>query len=810
VALRTQVAQFLGRQSGSRRLPPVLILGETGTGKGLLARAIHDEGPRAAGPFVAINCAAIPETLLEAELFGFEQGAFTDARHAKAGLFQVANHGTLFLDEIGLLPQSLQSKLLTALEDRTVRRLGSTRNEPIDVWIITATSEVVKPGARRPRIREDLFHRLAVVRFQLPPLRERGQDIVTLAEYFLAQACTDYGLALRVLAEDARDALLAYPWPGNVRELANLMERVALLTEVRVLTADTLELAGPRGQGTTLSHDADAAAGQEASTLESAIGEVERARILQALEETRGNITHAAARLGITRNTLRYRLQRYGLRAALPGTGEPITPAEPVGTTPESARPRADEGTSIAVLPLRNLSGDPGQDYFADGMTEALITELGKLSGLRLLSYQSVLGYRQTAKSLPQIARELNVEVVLEGSVLRAENRIRITANLVQAVPERHLWAESYEFDQRDVLAVQGAAARDVAAQIRVKVAPQGKERLVTSQRVDPEAHEAYLLGRAHLYKAGTPTSWMRAKEYFEKAIEKDPAYGPAYASLAELYIWTGGAGSLTSNPAVGASDSHRQARQWAEKALALDDTLADAHHALAMAKQAEWDWSAAERGYRRAIELNRSHAVARVSYAIHLYAMQRFEEAVDQAKRAQQLDPVSLFINTWAGAAYFLAGRTDEAMVLLRRTLELEPGYSDASIILARSYVTLGQYHEAIAELDKAMTFGSKGPFVLAAQAHAYARAGRQKEALKLVDELKQCKAKLGITPTFAFIWAYAGLDDKEQAFAWLETAYEERRQRMVWLNVDAFLDPLRSDPRFHDLVRRVGLPSA
>jgi TolB-like protein/DNA-binding winged helix-turn-helix (wHTH) protein/Tfp pilus assembly protein PilF len=484
----------------------------------------------------------------------------------------------------------------------------------------------------------------------------------------------------------------------------------------------------------------------------------------------------------------------------------------PVGTLDFGllSRPSAGEGTSIAVLPLRNLSGDPGQDYFADGMTEALITELGKLSGLRLLSYQSVLGYRQTAKSLPQIARELNVEVVLEGSVLRAENRIRITANLVQAVPERHLWAESYEFDQRDVLAVQGAAARDVAAQILVKVTPQEKERLVTSKPVDPQAHEAYLLGRAHLYKAGTPTSWMRAKEYFEKAIEKDPTYGPAYASLAELYIWTGGAGSLTSNPTVGASDSHRQARRWAEKALALDDSLADAHNALALAKQAEWDWSAAERGYRRAIELNRSYAVARVSYAIHLYAMQRFEEAVDQAKHAQQLDPVSPFINTWAGAAYFLAGRTDEAMASLRRTLELEPGYSDASIILARSYVTLGQYHEAIAELDKAMTFGARGPFVLAAQAHAYARARRQKEALRLVDELKQFKAKLGITPTFAFIWAYAGLDDKEQAFAWLEKAYEERRQRMVWLNVDAFLDPLRSDPRFDDLVRRVGLPSA
>jgi TolB-like protein/Tfp pilus assembly protein PilF len=486
----------------------------------------------------------------------------------------------------------------------------------------------------------------------------------------------------------------------------------------------------------------------------------------------------------------------------------------PVPTVPVGARSvgllRPREGTSIAVLPLRNLSGDPEQDYFADGMTEALITELGKLSGLQLLSYQSVFGYRQTAKSLPRIARELNVEVVLEGSVLRAENRIRITANLVQAVPERHLWAESYEFDQGDVLAVQAAAARDVAAQIRVKVTPQEKEGLVTPRRVNAEAHEAYLLGRAHFYKARTPTSWMRAKGYFERAIEKDPAYGPAYAGLAELYIWTGGAGSLTSDPTVGALDAHRQARRWAEKALALDDTLADAHNALAMAKQAEWDWSGAERGYRRAIELNRSYAVSHVSYAIHLYALQRFEEAVTQAKRAQQLDPVSPFVNTWAGATYFLAGRIDEAMKSLRRTLELEPGYSDARIVLARSYVTLGQHRQAIAELEKAMTFGAREPFILAAQAHAYARAGRQNEALKLVDELKQFKATRGITPTFAFIWAYAGLGDKEQAFAWLEKAYEERRQRMVWLNVDPFLDPLRSDPRFHDLVSRVGLPSA
>src|SRR5258705_1208098 len=220
-AVRKQVEQLLRRQSGSRRLPPVLILGETGTGKGLLARALHEAGPRKAAAFVAINCAAIPETLLEAELFGYERGAFTDARQAKAGLFQTAHGGTLFLDEIALLPENLQAKLLTVLEDRAVRRLGSTRTEALDVWVISATSEDLKAGARRPRFREELYHRLAVMTLRLPPLRERGKDILTLAEHFLAHTCTEYRMAPKTLSEDARAALAAYRWPGNVREVAN-------------------------------------------------------------------------------------------------------------------------------------------------------------------------------------------------------------------------------------------------------------------------------------------------------------------------------------------------------------------------------------------------------------------------------------------------------------------------------------------------------------------------------------------------------------------------------------------------------------
>src|SRR5438094_2726538 len=338
VAVRAQVEQLLRRQSKAHRLPPFWILGETGTGKGLLSRAIHDAGQRRAGPFVAVNCAAIPETLLEAELFGFERGAFTDAHQAKAGLFQTAHRGSLFLDEIGLLPESLQAKLLTVLEDRAVRRLGSTRTEAVDVWIITASSEDLKAGAGRRRFREDLFHRLAVVTLGLPPLRERGQDILTLAEHFLAQACADYGLAPKALAEDARNALLAYRWPGNVRELANLMERVALLIDAPLITGDRLDLAVPsrRSAAPPRGHDTAPPADGDGASLEQPVEQVERARILEVLHQTRCNISHAADRLGVTRNTLRYRLQKYGLRSSA-GTAEPTTPAEPMNSTVEPA-----------------------------------------------------------------------------------------------------------------------------------------------------------------------------------------------------------------------------------------------------------------------------------------------------------------------------------------------------------------------------------------------------------------------------------------------------------------------------------------
>jgi DNA-binding NtrC family response regulator len=336
-AVRATVGRVLAHGVQGHRLPALLILGETGTGKGQLARALHRAGPRAAGPLVEVNCAAIPETLLEAELFGFERGAFTDARQPKAGLFQTAHGGTLFLDEVGLLPERVQAKFLKVLEDQAVRRLGATQSEPADVAIVAATSEDLLDAVRARRFREDLYHRLAVVTVRLPSLAERGPDILLLAEHFLTRACADYGLRPKTLTPDARAALLAHRWPGNVRELANVMERAALLTETPLVTADALGLsATPERGGATPGPRA------RTPTPKGAVTAMEREDLLEALRETDWNIARAAARLHIPRGTLRYRLEKLGLqRGGAPPTrsAPPAIPSMPEPVPPARAEP---------------------------------------------------------------------------------------------------------------------------------------------------------------------------------------------------------------------------------------------------------------------------------------------------------------------------------------------------------------------------------------------------------------------------------------------------------------------------------------
>jgi transcriptional regulator with AAA-type ATPase domain/tetratricopeptide (TPR) repeat protein len=332
-AVRREIRRLLASPLSGRRLPSVLIQGETGTGKGLVARILHSGGPRAEGPFVDVNCAAIPETLLEAELFGFEKGAFTDARRSKPGLFQSAHHGAIFLDEIGLLPEALQAKLLSVLEDRSVRRLGATRAEPVDLWVLSATNADLRGAVRERRFREDLYHRLAVLTLTLPPLRARGADILRLAERFLVRACQEYGLPAKRLSPDAEARMLAHPWPGNVRELGNVMERVALLSEGDVVTADVLDL-----DGSTEGAPAAPAPGGSALSAEDAAREHLRA----TLEQTGWNITRTATALGLSRNTVRARIERYGLAQA----------DSRAARAPRSSAPAPFPSATASVTPL--------------------------------------------------------------------------------------------------------------------------------------------------------------------------------------------------------------------------------------------------------------------------------------------------------------------------------------------------------------------------------------------------------------------------------------------------------------------------
>jgi DNA-binding NtrC family response regulator/predicted ATPase len=321
-AVREQVDRLVGRRGAGQRLPPLLLTGETGTGKGLLARALHGASSRRSASFVDVNCGALPENLLEAELFGVERGAYTGADRSRAGLFQAAHHGTLFLDEIALLPVTLQGKLLKVLEERMVRRVGSTRTEAVDAWILAATNEDLDEAMRTGRFRRDLYHRLAVLTVRLPALRERGSDVLRLAEHFLARTCVDYGLSRKTLADDARRALQAHSWPGNVRELANTMERVALLSEAPVVTRAMLELptSVPPERLSEATDDETPARSRAVA------GIAERDQLLEALDATAWNLSQAAARLQLPRNTLRYRMERHGLREP-PPSRRPREPA---------------------------------------------------------------------------------------------------------------------------------------------------------------------------------------------------------------------------------------------------------------------------------------------------------------------------------------------------------------------------------------------------------------------------------------------------------------------------------------------------
>jgi len=443
---------------------------------------------------------------------------------------------------------------------------------------------------------------------------------------------------------------------------------------------------------------------------------------------------------------------------------------------------------SLAVLPLENLSHDPEQEYFTDGMTEELITNLSKIGALRVISRTSVMQYKGARKSLPQIARELKVDGIIEGSVLRSGNRVRITAQLINAQTDQHLWGETYDRDLREILALQSEVARTVAQEIRVSLTPQEHKYLSNAQIVDPEAYQLYLQGRHYMLLE----QLEKGRDYFEQAIEKDPSFALAYAGLADCYRYLSLSGSLRPR------EAYPKAKVAALKALALDDNLAETHAALGQIRfMFEWEWSSPEGDFKRAVQLNPSSADVYSLYGNYLVKTGRFDEGIAALKRAIELDPLTDPVSVDLGWAYFNSKRYDDGIAELRMLSSLNLDL--VRVPLAFNYAGKGLYNQALAECDKV-----QGPSLCG---WVYAVSGKRAEALSNARRL----AEISTRRQMSMIWIaamYTALGDKEEAFRFLEQNYSEHTVGITFLKVAPEFDPLRSDPRFQDLLRRIGSP--
>lgn len=464
----------------------------------------------------------------------------------------------------------------------------------------------------------------------------------------------------------------------------------------------------------------------------------------------------------------------------------------------ESSSPRIQ---SLAVLPLKNLSGDPSQDYFAEGMTEALTTELGQIGSLKVISRTSAMQLKGTTKKMPQIASELDVDAIVEGSVERAGDQVRITAQLIDAPHDRHLWAKSYERNLRNVLSLQEEVAQAIANEIKIKLTPRERNLLTNARPVNADVYEDYLKGR-YYWNQRTEEGFRTAINYFSEATKKDPNYALGYSGLAHAYILLGEYSLLP------AKEAFTNAREAAAKALELDDTLADAHNALAAVREDyDWEWAGAEGEFRRAIELNPGYATAHQWYAELLSMLGRHQEALAQIKQAQELDPFSLIVNAVTADVLRTAGQDDLSIEQLRKTLQMDPNFAHAHFHLGMVHLRTGAFAEAIAEFQKAATLSPSVADYKGGLGYAYARAGNRAEARNVLDELKHRSKG---NSWFYIAAIYAGLDEKGEAFAYLNKAYEQREQGLAVMNREPMFDALRSDPRFQDLLRRMNLPSA
>jgi TolB-like protein/DNA-binding winged helix-turn-helix (wHTH) protein/Tfp pilus assembly protein PilF len=454
---------------------------------------------------------------------------------------------------------------------------------------------------------------------------------------------------------------------------------------------------------------------------------------------------------------------------------------------------------SIAVLPLENLSGDPAQEFLADGMTDALITDLAQISVLRVISRTSVMRYKGTKKSLPEISRELNVDAIVEGSVVRSGNRVRITGQLIHPATDRHLWAKNYESELSNVVTLQSDVAREIAAEIQAKLSPQEQVRLAKTRAVSPAAYEACLQGRFHLNRWSVQEA-NNALQYFQQALAIDPSYAQAYSGLSDCYRTLAFVGGFK-------RESWEKAKAEATRALALDDSLAEAHRSLASVRLwHDWDLAESEREIQRALQLNPGEAETYRVYGVMLTTRGRLNEAMAMLERAQELDPLSPVIAVDAARAYYFARRNDQAMELARKAIELDPAFALAHRFVGDAYEAQGKFPEAIAELKQAANLSPGNLSYVGMLGRSYALAGNRREARRTIAKLTEVsKTREDVPLQLALI--YGALGENDQAFRWLERDFENRTGNLLALSVAPWFDPLRSDPRFADLVRRVGL---
>lgn len=456
---------------------------------------------------------------------------------------------------------------------------------------------------------------------------------------------------------------------------------------------------------------------------------------------------------------------------------------------------------SIAVLPMENLSGNPDQDYFADGMTDELITRLAQISELRVTSRTSVMQYKGVKKPIPQIAKELSVDAIVEGSVLRAGGRVRIAAELIDPTTDRHTWEDTYERDFGDILALQSDVAKTIAQEIKIKLTPQEQVRLAESPRVNSAAYELYLHGR-YYWNQRTPEGLQKGMEYFKQAIAEDPGYALAYAGLADSYLLLGNLGVLELNIAI------PDAEAAAKKALELDDRLAEAHASLGIASLYDHlNWRQAEKELKLAIKLNPNYATAHQWYASTLAVIGRPEDLVREARRAQELDPLSPIVNAFLGRAYYLSRQYDDAIQQCQKALKLDPDFPVAHLFLGMVFTQKGRHEEAISEVQRAVHLSHEAPAMVAVLGYAYAKAGKKDDALRVLGKLLEPAERENVLSADIAV-IYAALGEKDEAFKWLDKAEEEGGLSSTALKLGPALDNLRSDVRFVDLIHRAGLP--